>query len=128
MKLSDKPLKIEGEACGKRIIDSLYKSGDNYYFLDTGWPDSSSHPDHCIGKLIKAENEKWTFQLDDDTFVISPINRDDLEYGGSMLKRYRGWKEFLMKNYPKEDGALFIKCDLQLKEDIKEIIDYVDIQ
>jgi hypothetical protein len=128
MKLGNKPLKIEGDACGKRIVDSLYKAGNNYYFLDTGWPEASSHPDHCIGKLIKAEREKWTFQDEDDRiFVITPINDEDQEWGMPMLERYNRWKTYLKENYPNADGARFVKGDFGL-EVLNKITDYVDIQ
>lgn len=115
-RLTDKPLKIEGEACGKRIVDSLYKAGDNYYFLDTGWIDTPTHPDHHIGKMIASDGKKWTFQDDiDRLFYVSPI--DDKDFVGRdipMLEAYKEWKKFLEKEAPNADGADFIRRDLGL--------------
>jgi len=127
MKLTDKPLKIEGEACGKRIIDSLYKSNDQYYFLDTGWTEASSHPDHCIGKLIKSGKEKWTFKNEwGDEFIVTPINDQDRAWNAPMIEGYYGWKKYLSEKYPDSDGARFIRRDFGLP-DIKEVIKFVDI-
>jgi len=113
----DIPLKVEGELCGKRIIDSLYKSGEEYYFLDIGWVNSPSHPDHGLGKLIKEENDKWTFQDEDgELFVVSPINDSDRAYGGPMIRAYQDWKDYLKENHPNADGMDFIQRDFELKE------------
>lgn len=115
-RLTDKPLKIEGDACGKRIVDSLYKAGDYYYFLDTGWIDTPTHPDHCIGKMIASDGEKWTFQDDTDRlFYVSPIDAEDfVGEDFSMLRAHKEWKEYLKKKAPKADGAEFIRRDFGL--------------
>jgi hypothetical protein len=99
MKLRDKPLKIEGQACGKRIVDSLYKAGDQYYFLDTGWVYASFHPYHCIGKLVDYDQGEWLFEDEEDRlFAVSVIdNKEDLEF-------YKGWKTYLKEKYPDLKG------------------------
>jgi hypothetical protein len=58
--------------CGTRIVDSFYKFGDIFYFLDIGWPEASSHPDHCIMELIEYDPpiQKWMFEDKDDNFLL----------------------------------------------------------
>ena len=120
MKLTDKPLKIEGDACGTRIVDSLYKVGDEYYFLDTGWPWASSHPAHPIGKLIHVGEDEWNFRDDDDRdFIVTPINDKDREWDAPMMDGYKAWKKYLKENAPDADGADFIRNDFQISKDIK---------
>lgn len=122
-RLTDKPLKIEGEACGKRIVDSLYKSGDLYYFVDIGWAEPISHPVHCIGKMTGASSEEWEFTDDiDRVFYITPIEDADSNGGIPMIKAYNDWKRYLQEKYPKANAVDFMKRDLGMPDAEFELI------
>jgi hypothetical protein len=115
--LTDKPLKIEGNACGTRIVDSLYKAGDFYYFLDIGWPESNSHPDHCIGKMTDEDNSfgEWEFTDNEGReFFVSLIHDYDKYGDSSMMEVYNLWKKELKDKFPDADPIDFIRNDLRL--------------
>ena len=124
MKLSDKPLKIEGEACGTRIVSGVYKIGDQYAFLDIGWSEMpGNNPFHYIGKLISEGKDKWEFEdKRKETFVITPLTDKDKPYGGDMLADAVAWKKFMDDNGITEEKAI------QTIREAEGIPEDVDIQ
>lgn len=103
MKLSDKPLKIESDICGTRIVANLFNVGDRYIFLDIGWTDASMNPFHWIGRLISVDKGKWVFQ--DDTYadeepeprvytVTEITDKDKNDYGEFLLEQANFWKKY----------------------------------
>jgi hypothetical protein len=90
--LSNKLLKIEGEACRTRIVSSIHKVGDRYAFLDIGWAqDPAGNPFHYIGQMVSEKKDKWRFEdkspnlPEPRSFVVTPITFADKHFGGSML-------------------------------------------
>lgn len=117
MDLGKNPLKIQGKLSGTRIVDSLYKAGDEYYFLDIGWKDAATHPCHYIGKLVKETDDSATFKgEDEEVFVITEIEDEDVFGDDLMLAIFRDWKNYLKENPPNHTGPEFVQRDYELDE------------
>ena len=113
MKLCNKLLKIEGEACGTRIVSNLFKIGDNYIFLDIGWTGASSNPVHWIGKLISEDNGKMIFRDDSypdepeprEYFVTEITKEDKDQFGSLLIDQANKWNQWETDNGIDENKA-----------------------
>jgi len=106
-------LKVEGEDIGKRIVDSLYLSGKDYYFFDAGI-DLPSHSDHQLGLLVEEKGDKRVFRDYEDRLAeVSPITEED----GMMQESYEEWLLYRAK-FPDldEKRKRLLMIDFHLKE------------
>ena len=94
----EKLLQIQfGDLKPERVVAALCRAnGEDYFFFDIGWDETSLRPYHEIGKLVKEEKGKWTFkQANGAVMIITELNKTDELYDEALrwLNYTKDWKD-----------------------------------
>jgi len=79
----NKYLQIQfGKNKPSRVVAALcLVNGEDYFFFDVGWDETSLKPYHGIGKLVKEEKGEWVFkQANGMVMIITDLKETDELY------------------------------------------------